>query len=294
MAKLCHGVMVLACAVWALAACGSDSGGTSGTDVPSGDGDTGASVTPPNLETVSLSAGCFQMGCATGDADCEDDEKPAHEVCVGAFELGKTEVTAAQFEACVADGGCTTDHYVPWEDSGVRRNCNVGNAERATHPANCVSWDAATEFAVWLAGRTGDAWRLPTEAEWEYAARGEGRDVVYPWGNDPADCDHAVLDEGGYGCGTVPTWPVCSKAAGNTLQGACDMSGNAKEWVSDRYGAAWYAESPKDAPAGPVTGDQRVLKGGSWDAVGVLLRISNRLAADPTVRANSGGFRLVK
>ncbi|HQC44850.1 MAG TPA: formylglycine-generating enzyme family protein, partial [Myxococcota bacterium] len=145
--------------------------------------------------------------------------RPVHRVTVPTFEMSKTQVTVDQYIACVNVGACTepdTEDY-----------CNWIKSDRGSHPVNCVSWNQAQAFARWAGGR------LPSEAEWEYAARSGGRDWKYPWGDEEATCERAVISEGGNGCGRGSTWPVCSKPSGNTTHGLCDMAGNVWEWVQD-------------------------------------------------------------
>ena len=98
-----------------------------------------------------------------------------------------------------------------------------------------MDWDQAMNFAAWVGGN------LPTEAQWEYAARSEGEDWIYPWGNEMATCEYSVMDDGGgWGCGEDRMRPVCSKPRGNTQQGLCDMAGNVYEWVQDAYQDNYY------------------------------------------------------
>ena len=122
---------------------------------------------------------------------------------------------------------------------------------------NCLDWQQAVDFCAWAGGR------LPSEAEWEYAARsgGPSSSYKYPWGNDAATCTYAVMDDGGYGCGTGRTWSVCSKPAGNTSQGLCDMSGNVWEWVEDWYHGD-YTGAPTDGSA--WVSPTRLVPGVSW------------------------------
>ena len=173
---------------------------------------------------VAIPGGRYMMGSNTGDKD----ETPVHRVKVRSFFMKKTEVTVVQYRACVNVGKCTK----PQQQS----SCNWGVAGRDTHPVTCVSWNQAKVYCKWIGGR------LPSEAEWEYAARGGGKDKVYPWGNDPASCVYSVMDDratkvsGGTttdGCGVDGTFAACSRIAGNTAHGLCDMSGNAWEWVED-------------------------------------------------------------
>ena len=197
-------------------------------------------------EWVLIPGGSFNMGSNNG----ESDEKPVHRVTVRTFEMTKTQVTVEQYKACVDAGACTAP------DTGG--SCNWGQSDRGKHPINCVDWHQAQAYAKWAGGR------LPSEAEWEYAARSGGRDWKYPWGNGNATCERAVMYDGDLGCGRESTWPVCSKPRGNTTHGLCDMAGNVWEWVQD-----WYHDSYKGAPTDgsaweKPTGSIRVNRGGSW------------------------------
>lgn len=109
-------------------------------------------------------------------------------------------------------------------------------------PMSCVGWYKASAFCQWIGGS------LPSEAQWEYAARSEGKDITYPWGDEAPSCDYAVFNEGGAGCGTGMAFEVCSKPAGNTDQGLCDMAGNLLEWVQDTHHST-YEGAPTDGSA---------------------------------------------
>ncbi len=176
------------------------------------------------------------------------------------------------------DGTC----YV-WNGSEWKQGILPQSFRGDNQPVVCVDWTQATAYAKWVGGR------LPTEAEWEYAARSGGRDQEYPWGNQKATCNHAIMADGGDGCGRDSTWPVCSKPAGNTAQGLCDMSGNVWEWVSDWYGN--YASGALTNPTGPSSGSYRVFRGGSWIYTAGYLRAANRSNRAPGTRGDYIGFR---
>ena len=153
---------------------------------------------------------------------------------------------------------------------------------------NCVNWAQAEAFAKWAGGR------LPSEAEWEYAARSAGKDQKYPWGNDNATCKKAVISDGGDGCGKESTWPVCSKTEGNSEQGLCDMAGNVWEWVQDRYHNT-YIGAPTDGSAweSPAV-SYRVFRGGSWYDIASNARAAFRGGGSPAIRLNDFGLRPVR
>jgi len=237
---------------------------------------------PPGM--VPVSAGNFEMGCnGQVDKECKDSEKPYHSVYLDSFFIDKTEVTVADYRKCVDAKACT----VPKTPENSKY-CNYGRKDRDGHPVNCVEWMQAKNYCAW-AGK-----RLPTEAEWEKAAGGtDGR--KHPWGNEAATCDLAVLNIGGEGCGKGGTWAVCSKEKGHGYFGLCDMVGNVYEWVSDWYSADFYEHSPNVNPGGPVKGQARVLRGGSFTSkLPESYRISNRFFFKADVGLGNFGFRCAK
>ena len=203
---------------------------------------------------------------------------PAHDVTVPAFRLGKHEVTFAQWEACVADGGC--NGYIPYDEGWLR---NRGN-----HPVINVNWYSVQLFIEWLNSNTGGNYRLPTEAEWEYAARA-GSITDYSWGNDLGN-NQAVCA----GCGS--RWdgrkaaPVGSFPA--NAWGLHDMHGNVWEWVQDCWNDSYHG-APADGSAW-TSGhcSQRVVRGGAWSLSPVYLRSATRYGDTRSVRGNLLGFRL--
>ena len=185
----------------------------------------------------------------SNDPGDESFESPPHTVNLPCFQMSKTETTVNQYHTCVKAGFCEKLEIGPF--------CNWGKVDRGAHPANCVNWYQADVFCKWIGGR------LPTEAEWEYAAKGgENRD--YPWGKRRANCNLAVMDENGYGCKKDRTWAVCSKPHGNSKHGLCDMAGNVWEWISDWFAEDYYSHSPQTSPKGPLEGAIKVVRGGSW------------------------------
>src|SRR3989339_2107900 len=201
---------------------------------------------------ASIPGGTFMMG-----TDCENgykDARPVHNVTIEPFYMSKTEVTVEQYAECVTHGQCTAPKTGPW--------CNWGHGNaRRLHPVNCVTWKQARQYARFVGAR------LPSESEWEYAARSGGKYRNYPWGNKEPTCNEAVMcGNGDKGCGNDSTMRVCSKPAGNTAQGLCDMAGNVREWVQDKYGT--YGDTPTDGRAyvGPTDFPfpTRVTRGGDF------------------------------
>jgi formylglycine-generating enzyme required for sulfatase activity len=199
-------------------------------DGPSSDARPGAAM-------VDVPQGPFWMGCNEAlDADCSGNEYPYHEVTLSAYRIDVTEVAVVAYADCVDAGACSEP------DSGAA--CNWSAVGRGDHPINCVDWQQAADYCAW-AGK-----RLPTEAEWEKAARGtDGR--KYPWGSDAPTCSLANFYYGVGGCadGTVP---VGSSPAGASPYAALNLAGNVGEWVADWYETFYYASSPSDDPVGPA------------------------------------------
>lgn len=224
----------------------------------------------PVPEVVPVEGGTFQMGYTDGDPD----EKVVHTVTLSSFNIGKYPVTFDQYDAFCDDIG----HLKP--DDGGWGRCD--------RPVLNISWEAASAYCKWLTIRTGHTYRLPTEAEWEFAARGGGRSqgATYSGGNN---IDSVAWY---FSNASHKTHPVGQKAP-NEL-GIYDMTGNVWEWCSDWYGADYYASSPKDDPKGPDSGSHRVIRGGSVASSAAVCRTTNRSKKDPESRDNNyGGFRVV-
>jgi len=186
--------------------------------------------------------------------------------------FARTETTVAQYAECVEAGSCAAKHHQTKSGSWP---CNWGHGDRDDHPMNCVNWYGARSYCEWAGGR------LPTEDEW-YAEASNGGSREYPWGDREVNCSLAVWGDGDAtdGCGRDSTWPVCSKPAGNSVSGLCDMSGSVWEWT-----ASWY-DSDRD---------RRVLRGGSWnDDNPLILRASYRAGYGPGSRNDRTGFRCVR
>jgi formylglycine-generating enzyme required for sulfatase activity len=257
-----------------LPACGSNNdsdknagGGSSGSGGSGGGAPVTCTTTADPSELLSVPAGEFAMGCNEAvDKLCDEDEKPQHSVTLSAFSIERTEVTQAQYNACLMEGACDLP-TCEWE------------CEHAAYPAWCVTSKHAQQYCAW-AGR-----RLPTEAEWEKAARGSDG-ATYPWGDGAPDCSLANMA----GCGDSAK-PAGSLEAGASPYGALDMAGNMVEMVADRYDEAYYAASPASDPKGPDTGKRYVGRGGGFKSETKWVRASKRDWYDETDAAGSLGFR---
>jgi len=249
---------------------------------------------PASINWVSIARGTFTMGSSEG----EDDEKPTRAVTLDRFAMARTETTVAQYERCVQAGACQPPDECKWGPEFR----TYGQSGRANHPVNCVSWFQSRDFCAWAGGR------LPTEAEWEYAARGtDGR--RFPWGNQGPDSDprpvgnfsdasaKAVKPDwpviGGYDDGYAGTAPVGSFPAGRSPFGLDDMAGNVWEWVSDWH--ANYDISATSNPSGPYSGSFRVFRGGSFISDDVRsLRAAFRYSGEPSGAGAFLGFRCAR
>jgi formylglycine-generating enzyme required for sulfatase activity len=222
----------------------------------------------PEIRMTSVKGGCFAMGDQAGDGGF--DEKPVHGVCVDDFSLGTYEVTEAQWLAVMGSDAAPRISRGP------------------DYPVSGVSWRQAGEFIKRLNALTGLKYRLPTEAEWEYAARSGGKQQTYAGTSDSKAlaefaCGHESCDD--------TLLPVGSKKP-NDL-GIYDMSGNAWEWVQDRYDAYYYRQSPRNNPQGDPFGINRVLRGGSSSSTNGQLRTTYREYVAPDIRRDGIGFRLL-
>jgi formylglycine-generating enzyme required for sulfatase activity len=230
----------------------------------------GATTTRPKdgAVMVFVPAGEFRMGSSDAIGQTGMDNLQ-HKVYLDAFWIDKTEVTNARYRQCVEAGACT-------------ESCASADSQfnKDYQPVVCVNWDDATAYCQWAGAR------LPTEAEWEKAARGTDS-RAYPWGYEEPDCNRARYRT----CGWA-TEVVGSLRAGASPCGALDMAGNVDEWIADWYAVDYYTHSPAHNPTGPDSGQYRVLRGGSWGSESTsLLRSSNRNRANPDRRNLIIGFR---
>jgi sulfatase modifying factor 1 len=228
-------------------------------------GEAGKTPAKPDagIQLVSVTGGCFKIGDSFGDG--YENEKSVHDVCVSGFNIGKFEITQGQWKQVM---GNNPSHF---KDCGD--DCPVEN----------VNWDDVQEFITKLNKLSGREYRLPTEAEWEYACRSGGKNEKFCGGNDVMDLAWYFSTSGNR------THPVGLKRP-NGL-GLYDMSGNVWELVSD-----WYEDkynNIKDNPQGPATGTSHALRGGSWYMLPRNVRATTRSYLTPGIRANDVGFRLV-
>lgn len=228
------------------------------------------------LEYVWIPAGECWMGATPGDDDASENEKPRHRVRISkGFWLGKTPVTVAAYKRFAA----ATGRGMP---GSPRFNQRWAVDD---HPIVNVTWKDAKAYCEWAGGR------LPTEAEWEFAARAKKDGLRYPWGNT-FNAENATCTQTGKGTTPVTRFPAQKD------WGLHDMAGNVWEWVADWYGADYYATLPSDRPAqdpqGPLNGEWRGLRGGSWGSGVSHLRAAKRDAGKPDDRYDVAGFRVAR
>ena len=229
-------------------------------------------------ERISIPAGSFQMGAPSGE------ELPAHAVNVSAFVMDRTEVTNERFGACVAAGCCDAPTY---DGSYSGRQPYFGGAEFGRYPVIHVTWEQARQYCE------GQGGRLPTEAEWEYAARGtDGR--MFPWGSDEPNGSRANYGRPGGSLDNGDTEEVGTHADGASPFGLQDMAGNVWEWVADWFSPTYYGESPADDPRGPDSGVTRVARGGSFGSASTELYSFYRTSFHPAESWSNVGFRCAR
>jgi formylglycine-generating enzyme len=222
-----------------------------------------------------IPAGWFLMGCETG----QDEEKPVHRVWVDAFEVAAVQVRNHDFALFLQ----ATGHPAPphWDDPDFNH---------PEQPVVAISWFEATKYCGWLSSVTGRRYRLPTEAEWERAARGGGEGHLYPWGDEPPQ-----------------SWPEYQQRWGREVKGPLpvgrgspnpyglfDVSENVHEWCADWFSREFYSRSPERNPQGPETGQRRASRGGSWRHHVKVSRCAARSSIPPTFQYADYGFRLVR
>lgn len=238
---------------------------------------------------VAVPGGPAQVGCNL-TSSCPADELPQHGVTLKTFAIDRLEVTVAQYKACVDSGNCT-------EPAGSDPACNWGKETKSSHPVTCVQWAQAVGYCQWQGKR------LPSEAEWEVAARGAcglyascaSQTPQYPWGNETPTCSWTVMfGDALAGCDLGTTKGAGVQSNDRSPYQVGDLGGNAREWTQDWYDAGYYATSPSVSPTGPTTGTSRVARGGSWQAKLPDMRASDRHPLDPTAATPDLGFRCAR
>ena len=251
-------------------------------------------VAGQHIEMIGVEGGTFRMGCTPEQDNCDDDERPVHRVTVDGFYIGKYEVTFKQYIAFMNDAGVGRDGRlggrVLFSDVGGHIKVNArgrfvfsgGRYARSEQaPIFYVTWYGAQAYCEWLSRSTGKTYRLPTEAEWEYAARGGVKSKGYRYAGSNNVGQVAVYSNGN-------AQPVGSKSP-NEL-GVYDMSGNVWEWTADWYGA--YGSDAQNNPTGPASGTRRVLRGGSWYSLAQFSRVAYRNDYSPGYSSSYYGFRV--
>ena len=255
--------------------------------VPAGPFEMGSKANVASFE-------CRKFRVYSGDCRLEEfmDEEPLHTVTLNDFFIDQYEVTNARYAECVKAGEC----LLPAGSSSYTRLSYYGDSQYGDYPVVLVSWHDARRYCQWR------GMRLPTEAEWEKAARGtDGR--LYPWGDIfdgsqanfcDRNCEHEWAQVE-YNDGYADTAPVGSYPNGISPYGAYDMAGNVWEWVADWHEENYYSTSPAINPTGPSSGEYRVVRGGSWLSTGDSLRAARRLRNVPTATYHLvGGFRCAR
>jgi formylglycine-generating enzyme required for sulfatase activity len=240
------------------------------------------------MPIIYIPAGNFTMG----SENYYDNEKPVHDVYLDAYWIDKFEVTNAQYQMCVNVDKCVA----PKKSRSFTRDHYYDDPNYAHFPVMYVTWFNAQDYCEWAGGR------LPTEAEWEKAARGDTVTRVYPWGGAldggkanycDRNCESDKKDPNvndGYG----DTAPIGNYPEGASPFGAMDMAGNVWEWVADWYGAEYYSrQTTWSNPTGPTSGEDRVIRGGSWINTAIIMRVSNRYSYSSDTTYSSIGFRCV-
>ncbi len=244
----------------------------------------GTAVADQESEMVFIPQGEFQMGCETehnGGFSCPSDELPLHTVFLADFFIDRYEITNAKYAECVKNGKCEP----PNNFSSESQTSYYDNPSFADYPVIYVTWSDADVYCQW-AGK-----RLPTEAEWEKAARGTSI-KAYPWGDSEPSCTLANVFNSSSGSACLgDTQMAGSYPDGKSKFGVQDMAGNVFEWVNEWYSDTYYKNTPSENPAGPTEGSYRVLRGGGWNSNGVFLRTSSRSFDPDFNNAKDSGFR---
>jgi formylglycine-generating enzyme required for sulfatase activity len=238
----------------------------------------------PLSDMVFIPGGEFQMGCdpqKNGGFSCPKDELPLHSVFLADYFIDRYEVTNSEYAECVKVGKCE----LPKKIGSESQTSYYDNPSFTDYPVIYVTWSDADAYCKFVGKR------LPSEAEWEKAARGTSI-KAYPWGDLEPSCMLANVFNSASGSACIgDTQVVGSYPDGKSQFGVLDMAGNVFEWVNDWYSDTYYKTSPSDNPSGPTEGTYRVLRGGGWSSNGVFLRTSSRSYDPDFNNSKDTGFR---
>jgi formylglycine-generating enzyme required for sulfatase activity len=237
-----------------------------------------------DIPMALVPAGPFSMGSNSG----ADDEKPVHSIFLDDFYIDIYEVTNTRFAECVDAGVCDTPADTTSFDSSYSRAHYYGNPEYDDYPVIYVSWYDAHDYCGWRGAR------LPTEAEWEKAARGGLDEKTYPWGNEAPVREFGAANGASFNDASNVTDTDQVGSYSPNGYGLFDMAGNLWEWVSDWYDEDYYANSTGRNPSGPDEDGFPVIRGGSWSDSEIRLRVSDRRFNDPKSGALNIGFRCAR
>jgi formylglycine-generating enzyme required for sulfatase activity len=221
---------------------------------------------------VHVPGGSFWMGCETG----RDDEKPLHRVWVDAFELAACQVTNEEYACFLA----AMSYPLPlcWKDR---------NFDQPKMPVVAISWHEAMSYCEWLNRETSKPYRLPSEAEWERAARGDAESSLYPWGDTSPELVPDYARRWKSGPEPVGLYPP-------TAHGLYNLGDNVHEWCFDWYDASYYGYSPDRNPKGPTSGSRKASRGGSWRHQIKISRTAARSSIPPEFKYADYGFRVAR
>ena len=261
------------------------------------------------IQFIAVNGGCFSMGDTFGDG--EKDERPVHKTCISDFAISKYDITVGQFRRFAEsagyrteaekEGGCFVFNGTDWTKQAGNNWRSPSFTQNDRHPVSCVNWNDAQAFVNWMNTLGSRRYRLPREAEWEYAARSGGKKERFAGFNDKhqlykyanfcdSNCDARwkTTEQNDRYNGTSPVGSYLP----NSL-GLYDMTGNLWQWVEDWYSESYYGISPKDNPGGPRSGTDRAVRGGSWLSEPADVRAADRNNCAPDYSAFDIGFRLV-
>ena len=242
--------------------------------IPLSEADTVKKTGKDGARMVYIPGGTFPMGA--DDTTAGENERPVHTVYIDSFWIDETEVTNFQYKLCVDTGSCLP----PEKSSSATRVNYYGNPDFDAFPVVFINWDQADIYCKWAEER------LPTEAEWEKAARGTNLTRFWPWGNIPPDQERINFNRN-----IGDTVAAGSYPSNVSPYGILDMAGNVQEWVFDWYNETYYENSPTSNPSGPMSGEQKITRGGSWSNFDIHNRVSSRSPVLKNKETDSIGFR---